>query len=120
MRLKLWVKIVLFILITGTISVIVFQMGRKIGMELARENMQQIRLENELLAANESEEKDVINLAEKEPYVIDLLMLVNKDYGLPEDYEVELLTMYDKVNRAAKEAYGPLNEMLAAGPSVRW
>ena len=115
MRLKLWVKIVLFILITGTISVIVFQMGRKIGMELARENMQQIGLENELLAANESEEKDVINLAEKEPYVIDLLMLVNKDYGLPEDYEGELLTMYDKVNRAAKEAYGPLNEMLAAG-----
>ena len=40
MRLKLWVKIALFILITGAISVIVFQMGRKIGMELARENMQ--------------------------------------------------------------------------------
>ena len=114
MRLKLWVKIALFVLITGTISVIVFQMGRKIGMEMARENMQSIALENELLASNESEEEEII-LVEKEPYVIDLLMLVNKDHGLPEDYEVELLTMYDKVNRAAKEAYGPLNEMLADG-----
>ena len=113
MRLKLWVKIALFILITGTISVIVFQMGRKIGMEIARENMQNIALENELLAENEVEEEVVP--VEKEPYVIDMLMLVNKDYGLPEDYEVELLTMYDKVNRAAKEVYGPLNDMLAAG-----
>ena len=113
MRLKLWVKIALFILITGTLSVIVFQMGRKIGMEIARENMQNIALENELLAENEVEEEVVP--VEKEPYVIDMLMLVNKDYGLPEDYEVELLTMYDKVNRAAKEVYGPLNDMLAAG-----
>ena len=113
MRLKLWVKIALFILITGAISVVVFQMGRRIGMELARENMQKLELEKELLAAEESEEELVE--VEKEPYVIDLLMLVNKDYGLPEDYEVDLLTMYDKVNRAAKEAYGPLNDMLAAG-----
>ena len=67
MRLKLWVKIALFVLITGTISVIVFQMGKKIGMELAREN---IALENELLAEEESEEELVE--VEKEPYVIDL------------------------------------------------
>ena len=113
MRLKLWVKIALFILITGTLSVIVFQMGRNIGMEIARENMQKLALENELLAENEVEEEEIEVI--EEPYVIDLLMLVNKDYGLPEDYEVELLTMYDKVNRAAKEVYGPLNEMLAAG-----
>ena len=114
MRLRLWVKIALFILITGTISVIVFQMGRKIGMEIAMENIQPIEMENEILASNEMEEEEIEEL-EKEPYVIDLLMLVNKDYGLPEDYEVELFTMYDKVNRAAKEAYGPLNDMLAAG-----
>ena len=113
MRLKLWVKIVLFILITGTISVIVFQMGKKIGMEIARENMQKLALENELLAENEVEEGEIEPV--EEPYIIDLLMLVNKDYGLPEEYEVELFTMYDKVNRAAKEAYGPLNDMLAAG-----
>ena len=55
MRLKLWVKIALFVLITGTISVIVFQMGKKIGMELAREN---IALENELLAEEESDRHD--------------------------------------------------------------
>ena len=113
MRLKLWVKIALFILITGTISVIVFQMGKKIGMEIARENMQKLALENEMLAENEVEEEEIEPV--EEPYNIDLLMLVNKDYGLPEEYEVELFTMYDKVNRAAKEAYGPLNDMLAAG-----
>ena len=71
MRLKLWVKIALFILITGTLSVIVFQMGRNIGMEIARENMQKLALENELLAENEVEEEVVP--VEEEPYVIDLL-----------------------------------------------
>lgn len=114
MRLKLWVKIVLFILIIGSVSVIVFQMGRKIGMEIAGTNIQGIEMENDLLASNENEAEEIV-VKEEEPYVIDLLMLVNKDHGLPEDYEVELFTMYDKVNRAAKEAYGPLNDMLAAG-----
>ena len=112
MRLKLWVKIALFILLVGAVSIFAYRLGRKIGREIARENLQKIEMENELLAM---EEEEVVIPEEEEPYVIDFLMLVNKEYGLPEDYEVELLTMYDKVNRAAKEVYKPLNDMLAAG-----
>ncbi|MBR5598177.1 MAG: hypothetical protein IKW30_12360 [Lachnospiraceae bacterium] len=41
MRLKLWVKIVLFILITGTISILVFQMGKRFGMEITLNNGQE-------------------------------------------------------------------------------
>ena len=44
-----------------------------------------------------------------------LLLLVNKDHKLPEDYEVELMTLSDKTNRAASVAYDPLNAMLKAG-----
>lgn len=43
------------------------------------------------------------------------ILLVNKDNPLPEDYNVELITMPDKVNRAAEEAYEPLCDMLSAG-----
>ncbi len=43
------------------------------------------------------------------------ILLVNKKNRLPSDYEVELITLPDKVNRAAKEAYEPLMDMLAAG-----
>lgn len=43
------------------------------------------------------------------------LILVNKEKPLPEDYEVELLTLPDGVNRAALVAYEPLCEMLEAG-----
>ncbi len=44
-----------------------------------------------------------------------LLILVNKDHKLPEDYEVELMTLSDKSNHAASVAYEPLNAMLKAG-----
>lgn len=43
------------------------------------------------------------------------ILLVNKDNRLPEDYEVTLLTLPDRVNRAAEEAYEPLCDMLKAG-----
>lgn len=43
------------------------------------------------------------------------IVLVNKDNALPEDYEVTLKTMPDRVNRAAEEAYQPLCDMLSAG-----
>lgn len=44
-----------------------------------------------------------------------LLLLVNKDHKLPEDYEVELRTLRDGVHQAAEIAYDPLNKMLSAG-----
>ena len=43
------------------------------------------------------------------------ILLVNKKNRLPSDYEVELITLPDKVNKAAKEAYTPLVDMLTAG-----
>lgn len=43
------------------------------------------------------------------------LLLVNKNHKLPEDYDVTLITMPDRVNRAAEEAYKPLCNMLNAG-----
>lgn len=43
------------------------------------------------------------------------ILLVNKKNRLPSDYEVELITLPDKVNKAAREAYQPLLDMLAAG-----
>ncbi len=119
MRLKLWVKIVLFIIIVGLLSVLVFQIGRKWGQQYAMKHSLEFETNQVLMSENTLEEVEEVTeevaITEEAPYVIDLLMLVNKEYGLPEDYEVELMTMYDKVNRAAKEAYGPLNDMLAAG-----
>ena len=44
-----------------------------------------------------------------------LLILVNKNNPLPEDYEVSLKTLPDGVNKAAVEAYQPLCDMLNAG-----
>ncbi|MBQ4537398.1 MAG: M15 family metallopeptidase [Lachnospiraceae bacterium] len=41
--------------------------------------------------------------------------MVNKNNPLPEDYQVDLKTLPDGVNRAAKEAYQPLCDMLNAG-----
>lgn len=43
------------------------------------------------------------------------ILLVNKENPLPDDYEVELVKLQDGVNRAAKEAYQPLSNMLKAG-----
>lgn len=43
------------------------------------------------------------------------VLLVNKENPLPDDYEVELVKLQDGTNRAAKEAYEPLQNMLKAG-----
>lgn len=117
-RLKLWVKITLYIIIVGTISVFSFMKGAEIGEQIALENMQSMETEADLLIMDEEGLEEILEIEEiavEEPYVFDPLILVNKKHKLPDDYEVELKTMYDKVNRAAKEAYGPLNDMLAAG-----
>ena len=51
-----------------------------------------------------------------ETHTVDpLLILVNKNNPLPESYEVSLKTLPDGVNKAAKDAYQPLCDMLNAG-----
>ena len=113
-RLKLWVRIILYIGGVGVISLGVFFRGEEIGRKIALKNHDSIMEDSEMLVFDAAELEASKETVE-EPYVIDLLILVNKEHRLPEEYEVELKTMYDKVNRAAKEAYGPLNDMLAAG-----
>ena len=43
------------------------------------------------------------------------LLLVNKENPLPEDYQVELVTLNDGVHQCAEEAYLALSNMLKAG-----
>ena len=114
-RLKLWVKVVIYILIVGTLARKAFLIGEEMGLAFCQqeESKQEIFIDDML--ETEISENEVEEIEVEVPYVIDPLILVNKEHRLPEEYEVELKTMYDKVNRAAKEAYGPLNDMLAAG-----
>lgn len=120
-KLKLWVKIVIYIIFVGLISIFAYKKGVEIGQKYAQENMESTTTETDMLVMDEAEleeieiEEEIVEEIVEEPYVIDPLILVNKQHKLPDEYEVELKTMYDKVNRAAKEAYGPLNDMLAAG-----
>lgn len=46
---------------------------------------------------------------------VDLLILVNKEHPLPEDFEVELQLMRNGVQSVASVAYEPLKEMMNAG-----
>ena len=118
-KVKLWFKIVPFAIIICTIFIVAFVKGVEIGKKVAEEDIKSAMEEKNMLVMSQEElDKETVVVVEEEveePYVIDLLILVNKKNKLPDDYEVELKTMYDKVNRAAKEAYGPLNDMLAAG-----
>lgn len=152
-RLKRWVRVVLYIIIVGGLSVKAFCVGEEFGLELCQKyetseqgNNEEIQNINENQETDKENESNIdggsVNVTEENeknngeidkneenngdiiedgtsitdaPYVIDTLILVNKEHPLPKNYEVELKTMYDKVNRAAKEAYGPLNDMLKAG-----
>ena len=176
-KVKVGIKIILFIVIISIISIFVFIKSFDIGTKIAEEDIQSAIAENNVLSMNEEEAEaleeeglekvtetaefaetteasgtaesaetteasgtaESVEITEGSSAVIetsvpvideieteileevtetaetDLLILVNKKHKLPDDYKVELKTMYDKVNRAAKEAYGPLNDMLAAG-----
>ena len=117
-RLRKWVKITLYFIALILLSWSAFYMGRKTGIKLA-----ELRYKENQVAQEEivfEEETTVVEEVEEieEEYVLDTLILVNKSHPLPEEFEVELKTMYDNVNRAAVEAYGPLNDMLAAGRAL--
>ena len=116
-KIKLWIKITLSAVIISTICIIVFIKCVEIGKQMAEEDIQSTMAETNRVIIEQEKIEEVIEVEEEteESYIIDLLILVNKKNKLPDDYEVELKTMYDNVNRAAKEAYGPLNDMLAAG-----
>ncbi len=120
MRLRPWVKRTFLGIVIGACAVCFFHIGVKVGENLAKEEFKVPEISSDIsLIEEEAEETKSLETETKEetpePEMAGSLILVNKDNPLPEDYEVELFTMYDKVNRAAKEAYQPLNDMLAAG-----
>ncbi len=65
----------------------------------------------ESIAANGISSGDISWIWEEAP----VLLLVNKDHKLPDDYKVELVELPDGTNHAAKIAYKPLTDMLKAG-----
>ena len=101
-----------------------------LGVVLLIGGMSKMLVAQQLTEAKESEPGNVIVLdeevlikptAEPEALVEDDLhptvrpILVNKENPLPEDYEVELISLPDGRGKAAEEAYEPLCEMLHAG-----
>ena len=72
MRLKLWVKIVLFIIIVGLLSIWVFQIGRKWGQQYAMKHSLEFETNQVLMSENTLEEveevTEEVEVSEKEPY----------------------------------------------------
>ena len=90
-----------------------FFCGRMVGAKAAEKNvLSEVKLQNENVLQSGQGYADMGVSKEGSKKTI---LLVNKDNKLPEDYEVELRTLPDGVNRAAQEAYEPLCDMLKAG-----
>lgn len=108
-RVKLFIYVVLLVVFGRYL----YLMGKNAALKEVREGIMvsvkedEIRITEEVVVQEESED-DTADEKEK-------ILLVNKNNPLPEDYSVELITMPDRVNRAAKEAYEPLCDMLTAG-----
>ena len=130
---KKFFKIFVFAELLCIVCIASFLAGKRISAKEYREKMTMVvnELQNQLneqekspdqqdsFAADDSTESldpevSLENTAEttnQDP----LLILVNKNNPLPEDYEVSLKTLPDGVNKAAVEAYQPLCDMLNAG-----
>jgi len=128
---KIFILAELFLIV----CIVSFLAGKRISAKEYQERMTALvnELQNEWGEQNETEDQK-----EKEPLSQDsnvntgsqtsetgndseipaenpLLILVNKNNPLPEDYEVSLKTLPDGVNKAAEVAYQPLCDMLNAG-----
>ena len=100
------VTIILYISIVIALGLCSFMLGQKLGRG---EGIGQYEIQ--IPEENHGQYEIIHEVHEEEEEII----LVNRDNPLPEDYEVELVTLSDGVNRAAKEAYEPLCRMLADG-----
>lgn len=118
-RVRHRVKIFICVGMLGIVGLCSFALGKKVGAKES-EKMIQVSVEEEAVYQKVNGEAEIpygamtIPEDELEKHG-DGILLVNKNTPLPEDYEVELLTLPDGVNRAAKEAYEPLCNMLKAG-----
>ncbi len=100
-------SILVGIIMLGTGS---FAIGTLWGMKAMGKEQPLIMVEEEIHEFIEN----IVQEEDEESGKSDII-LVNRDNPLPEDYEVTLITLPDKANRAAIEAYEPLCDMLAAG-----
>ena len=98
------------LVVLGVFAFFFFSLGKRTGMELAAEKLEERAAS---MLTEEGEESRVKKVTRSGGG--DELILVNKTYSLPQDYATELVTLPDKVNRAAREAYEPLCKMLEAG-----
>lgn len=99
-------------ILLSVVGFIFYMVGKSVTERKLQEQIQVSVVEDTLVYPVEyEEEKNVTdsNILERD------ILLVNKENCLPEDYKVTLLTLPDGVNRAAKEAYQPLCDMLEAG-----
>lgn len=90
-----------------------FLIGKKVGAKSVTEDVKDTIAEQGTRYQDAPGESEIYSLSNKDGDKS--ILLVNKENELPENYEVELVTLDDGVNRAAVEAYEPLREMLKAG-----
>ena len=90
-----------------------YNYGFVLGQEQIKKEYE-IKIDEAVAQAIINTEEEISNKQELEKEK-DGILLVNKENRIPLDYEADLLILPDKVNRAAKEAYQPLIDMLAAG-----
>lgn len=116
-------KIVLFLSILISTAIISFTLGRETGVRtesvrqehLWKQAAEEVRQEVIVQDLVQEDNVEKSNIQKTEVDRKEKILLVNKDNPLPQDYEVELKVLPDRVNKASVEAYEPLVEMLEAG-----
>lgn len=113
-------KMLLFIIeiccIICMFSLIAFIIGKVMGSkgENGKQETRQVVV-NETEVVYQAVTDEVQSNSVDEDVLHKDILLVNKENKLPDDYEVDLVTLEDGVNRGAKVAYEPLCNMLRAG-----
>ena len=103
------VQLFIYVEIIGIFGLCSFMAGKAVGVKEYRKELQVSVMENEDSGSKDSVEEEEAEVDRAR------ILLVNRNNPLPGNYEVTLLTLPDGVNRAAKEAYEPLCNMLKAG-----
>lgn len=128
---KKFFKLFIFVELMVIVCIVSFLAGKRLSAKEYQKQMTTIvnelqeryetekQKDNDHLSADgkaESNSDTEKNDNSTETHTMDpLLILVNKNNPLPESYEVSLKTLPDGVNKAAKDAYQPLCDMLNAG-----
>lgn len=104
-------KIKLFVGMSSFLLVLIFLFGKTIHTSVSQQTFQVSETKKD---TNQTKE----NAETKSPSIHNQtsdILLVNKNNPLPEDYQVDLLTLPDGRHLSAREAYTPLCDMLEAG-----